>query len=77
MSLETADVLDTTCPACIVFDLSMGDHWQNGVDYHVLFGAQSSMNMIAGSPFTRPAGVVRVGNLIWPVGSLPLDLSGW
>jgi len=77
VGLEANDVLDTTDPARIVFNLGMGNQWEDGIDFQAAPGAQLSLNLTTGSPFAPPARAVRVGNRQWPVGNLPLDLSGW
>jgi len=77
VGLEANDVLDTTDPARIVFNLGMGNQWEDGIDFQAAPGAQLSLNLTTGSPFAPPARAVRVGNRQWLVGNLPLDLSGW
>jgi hypothetical protein len=77
VSLEANDLLDASDPKRIVFDLAMWSQWEDGIDYQVPSGAQLSLDLTTGYPFASPAEAVRVGILKWPVGSLPLDLSGW
>jgi hypothetical protein len=75
--LEANDVLDTTDPARIVFDLRMWKQWEDGIDFRATPGAQLTLNLTSAHPFTSPARAVRVGNLKWPVESLPLGLGSW
>ncbi|MGB5261162.1 MAG: ASPIC/UnbV domain-containing protein, partial [Gammaproteobacteria bacterium] len=77
VSIEANDVLDTTDPMRIVFDLGMWNQWEDGLDFQAAPGAQLTLNLTAGSPFANPAQAVRVGNLKWPVDNLPLELGGW
>ena len=77
VSIEANDVLDTTDPMRIVFDLRMWNQWEDGIDFQTAPGAQLTLNLTAGKPFANPAQAVRVGNLKWPVENLPLDISGW
>ena len=77
VSLEGDDVLDTADPTRIVFNLGLGQQWQDGIDFLAAPGAQLSLNLTAASPFSTPAKAVRVGDLKWPVEHMPLDLSGW
>jgi hypothetical protein len=76
VSLEANDVLDTTDPTRIIFDLRMWGQWEDGLDFQLAPGAQLALNLTAANPFASPAQAVHVGNRKWPVENLPLDISG-
>ena len=77
VSIETNDVLDTTDPLRIVFDLGMGNQWEDGIDFQAAPGTQLTLNLTTGHPFAIPGKAVRIGESKWPVDNLPLNLGGW
>jgi arylsulfatase A len=77
ISLESNDVLDTTDPTRIVFDLGMWSQWEDGIDFQAAPGAQLTLNLTSGNPFGVPGKAVRIGEMKWPVDNLPLELGGW
>ncbi len=77
VSIEANDVLDTSNPTRIVFDLSMGKQWEDGIDFQTAPGAQLTLNLTSGRPFSIPGKALRIGESKWPVDNLPLDLGGW
>ena len=76
VSIEANDVLDTTDPLRIVFDLGMWNQWEDGIDFQAAPGAQLTLNLTTGSPYDNPAQAVHVGNLEWPIDNLPPEF-GW
>mgnify|MGYP001813392566 CR=1 FL=1 len=77
VSIEANDVLDTTDPLRIVFDLGMGKQWEDGIDFQTAPGAQLTLNLTSGRPFSIPGKALRIGKSKWPVDNLPLNLGGW
>ena len=76
-SLEANDVLETTDPARIVFDLRMWNQWEDGIEFQAAPGAQLSLNLTTGNPFSTPSKALRIGESKWPVDNLPVNISGW
>ena len=76
VSLEGNDVLDTTDPLRIAFDMRMWSPWEDGFDFRVPAGAQVSLNLQSAAG-ANPVEVIRVGAERWPVQQLPVDISGW
>ena len=72
-SLEGNDVLDTSNPTQIRFDLRV---WAGGVDA-IEFVVPREATVDFNLDDLNQAGVVFIGESQWPVANLPLDLSGW
>jgi hypothetical protein len=75
VSLEGNDVLDTTDPLRIVFDMRMWSPWQDGFDFRVPDGAQVALNLQSAGG-GNPVETIRIGAQRWPVQQLPVDISG-
>ena len=73
VGLESNDILDTTDPSRIDFDLGVGQGYQDGIDFSFQAGASLSLNLQGNGA----SSLVRIGAEEWAVSALPLDLSGW
>lgn len=73
--LEENDVLDTSIANQADFDLGAGQAWIDGIDFQVVEGATLSLDIQSATG--EPLELLRIGDQMWPVSSLPVDLSGW
>ncbi|WP_200347825.1 CRTAC1 family protein [Halochromatium glycolicum] len=76
VGLEANDVLDTTEPARIAFDLQMWQQWQDGIDFQFPPEANVSFTLQPHAD-DSPADALQIGAERWPVEQVPLDISGW
>ena len=72
--LEANDVLDTSDPTHITFDLRMWQGFQDGFDFE--FPPKAKVYLDLETP-EGAADLIHVGKTRWPVSQLPLELSGW
>jgi hypothetical protein len=76
VGLESNDVLDTSDPLRVAFDLRMVSPWDDGFDLQVPAGAHVELNVQSVST-GNAVQAMRIGAERWPVQQLPVDLSGW
>jgi hypothetical protein len=72
IALEAHDVLDTSIPGQISFDLSMWKSGQDGIDFRFPAGTEFYLELNANDQ--EAAAWVRVGGEAWPINDLPLKL---
>lgn len=76
VGLEADDVLDTTDPLQIVFDLHMWNSWEDAIRFQ--FPADAEVHLaLQPQGGEDPADVLQVGADRWPVEDVPLNISGW
>ena len=74
LETEYNDVLDTSDPTNIIFDIRMSNIWQDGIDFQFPDGATITLDLQTPE---NAAAFVYVGNNRWPVKQLPLQFGGW
>jgi hypothetical protein len=73
--VEAGDVLDATNATRIMFDLRVQGQWEDGIDFQIPAGATVRLDLQEATGSSAEA--IRIGAQVWPVGRLPLDISGW
>ena len=71
VGLESNDILDTSNPLQIDFNLRVSGSGQDGITFQFPDGADLSFNLEGDSA------PLRIGSNQWRVSEVPLDLSGW
>ena len=72
--LESGDLLDLSNPKRIVFDFHITGRALDGVDFR--FPAEARVELIVDDP-ADGYNTLHVGEHMWPVEGMPVDLSGW
>jgi hypothetical protein len=75
VELEPNDTLGTSDPQVIVFDINMGRHWYDGIDFD--FPPEATITLDLQNPSQGGDDLILIGKDRWPISNLPLDISGW
>ena len=75
VKIESSDVVDTSDPARIDFDLKVWSGFQDGIDFS--FSQDANLTLNINTPGDESANLLQMGTQRWSVDELPLDLSGW
>ena len=75
VSIEQSDVVNTSDPLRIDFELQVWNPWEDGLD--ILFPTGASITLNLEGPSEDTTALLRVGEEKWAVSELPLNLSDW
>lgn len=73
--LEETDVVNTADPLRIDFEFQVASLEEDGIDFRFQPGTSITLNLE--QPGGDAAALLKVGEELWSVSELPLDLSGW
>ncbi len=75
ISIERNDLVDTSDPMRIDFELEVFQGFQDRIDFS--FPAEASVSLHLEGNSEEAASLLQVGSENWSVSQVPLDLSGW
>lgn len=75
VKIESNDVVDTSDPTRIDFDLKVWSGFQDGIDFS--FSQDANLTLNIDNSGDEAASLLQVGADRWSVNEVPLDLSGW
>ena len=73
VALEANDLLDVSDPTQILFDLSVGTQWTDGIDFAIPKGIEITLHLNDNT--ATAAELVNIGGERWPVNQLPVRLQ--